>query len=56
MPSVGACIACGYCLKLFECPSMIRGEDGRIRIDRSTCVDCGLCRGVCAQGAVFQVG
>ena len=38
MPAVGACIACGFCLKRFECPSMIRGEDGRVKIDRLTCV------------------
>jgi indolepyruvate ferredoxin oxidoreductase alpha subunit len=55
MPAVGACIGCGYCLKRFECPSLIRGEDGRVRIDRITCVNCGLCLQVCGQGAIFQV-
>jgi indolepyruvate ferredoxin oxidoreductase alpha subunit len=52
MPAVGACIACGFCLKRFECPSMIRGEDGRVQIDRLTCVDCGLCLQVCCQKAI----
>jgi indolepyruvate ferredoxin oxidoreductase alpha subunit len=52
MPAVGACIACGFCLKRFECPSMIRGEDGRVKIDRLTCVDCGLCMQVCCQEAI----
>ena len=56
MPALGACIACGFCLKRFECPSLIRGEDGRVEIDRLTCVDCGLCIQVCAQGAIYQVG
>jgi indolepyruvate ferredoxin oxidoreductase alpha subunit len=56
MPTVGACIACGYCLKRFECPSLIKGEDGRVKIDRLTCVDCGLCIEVCGQGAIYQVG
>ncbi len=56
MPAVGACVACGYCLKRFECPSLIRGEDGRVRIDRLTCVDCGLCLEVCGQGAIYRVG
>jgi indolepyruvate ferredoxin oxidoreductase alpha subunit len=56
MPAVGACIGCGYCLKRFECPSLIRGEDGRVKIDRLTCVDCGLCIEVCGQGAIYQVG
>ena len=55
MPAVGACIACGFCLKRFECPSMIRGEDGRVKIDRLTCVDCGLCMQVCSQEGIYQV-
>jgi indolepyruvate ferredoxin oxidoreductase alpha subunit len=55
MPPVGACIGCGYCLKRFECPSLIRGEDGRVKIDRLTCVDCGLCMQICGQEAIVQV-
>jgi heterodisulfide reductase subunit A len=55
MPAIGACIACGYCFKRFECPSMTRGEDGRLKIDRATCVDCGLCLEVCGQEAIYQV-
>jgi len=55
MPAVGACIACGYCLKRFECPSLIRGEDGRVKIDRLTCVDCGLCVEICGQEAIYRV-
>jgi indolepyruvate ferredoxin oxidoreductase alpha subunit len=54
MPAIGACIACGYCFKRFECPSMTRGEDGRLKIDRLTCVDCGLCLGVCGQEGIYQ--
>ncbi len=55
MPAIGACIACGYCLKRFECPSLIKGEDGRVNIDRLTCVDCGLCKEVCAHGAIYPL-
>jgi Pyruvate/2-oxoacid:ferredoxin oxidoreductase delta subunit len=55
MPAVGACIGCGYCLKRFECPSLVRGEDGRVKIDRLTCVDCGLCVQVCSQEGIYQV-
>ncbi|NIS70613.1 MAG: FAD-dependent oxidoreductase [Proteobacteria bacterium] len=55
MPAVGACIACGYCLKRFECPSLVRGEDDRVRINRLTCVDCGLCVEACNQEAIFPV-
>ncbi len=54
MPALGACIACGYCLKRFECPSLLKGQDGRVKIDRLTCVDCGLCLQVCAQGAIYK--
>ncbi len=56
MPAVGACIACGYCLKRFECPSLVRGKDGRVEINRLTCVDCGLCAEACCQEAIFRVG
>jgi len=55
MPALGACIACGYCFKRFECPSMTRGEDGRLKIDRLTCVDCGLCTMACGQEAIYEV-
>jgi indolepyruvate ferredoxin oxidoreductase alpha subunit len=55
MPAVGACIGCGFCLKRFECPSLIRGEDGRVKIDRLTCVDCGLCLQVCCQEGIVQI-
>jgi indolepyruvate ferredoxin oxidoreductase alpha subunit len=55
MPAVGACIACGYCFKRFECPSMTRGEDGRLMVDRLTCVDCGLCIIACGQEAIYPV-
>jgi Pyruvate/2-oxoacid:ferredoxin oxidoreductase delta subunit len=55
MPAFGACIACGYCFKRFECPSMTRGEDGRLKIDRLTCVDCGLCTVVCGQEAIYPL-
>ncbi len=55
MPAVGACIGCGYCLKRFECPSLVKGAEGRVMIDRLTCVNCGLCLEVCAQEAIYQV-
>ncbi|MCX8117140.1 MAG: indolepyruvate ferredoxin oxidoreductase subunit alpha [Desulfobacterota bacterium] len=55
MPAVGACVACGYCLRRFECPSLIPAEDGRVTINRLTCVDCGLCLEVCGQEAIYRV-
>jgi Pyruvate/2-oxoacid:ferredoxin oxidoreductase delta subunit len=54
MPAVGACIACGYCLKRFECPSLVRGQDDRVGINRLTCVDCGLCVEACNQEAIVR--
>jgi Pyruvate/2-oxoacid:ferredoxin oxidoreductase delta subunit len=56
MPAIGACIACGYCFKRFECPSLMKREDGRVKIDRLTCVDCGLCAEICGQEGIYQVG
>jgi indolepyruvate ferredoxin oxidoreductase alpha subunit len=56
MPAIGACIACGYCFKRFECPSLMKSEDGRVKIDRLTCVDCGLCAEICGQEGIYQVG
>jgi len=55
MPVIGACIGCEYCLKRFECPSLIKGDDGRIIIDRLTCVDCGLCVEVCGHQAIYPL-
>jgi len=52
MPQTGVCIACGYCTTWFECPSLKRGPDGLVDIDRRTCIDCGICIQVCAQGAI----
>lgn len=52
MPPTGVCIACGYCTTWFECPSLQRGPDGLVDIDRRTCIDCGICIQVCAQGAI----
>ncbi len=52
MPPTGVCIACGYCTTWFECPSLQRRPDGLVDIDRRTCIDCGICIQVCAQGAI----
>ena len=52
MPQTGVCIACGYCTTWFECPSLKKGPDGLVSIDRHTCIDCGMCIQICAQGAI----
>jgi indolepyruvate ferredoxin oxidoreductase, alpha subunit len=56
MPDVGACMACGFCLRRFECPSLLRSKNGRVVINRMTCVDCGLCAQVCNQGGIVPAG
>jgi heterodisulfide reductase subunit A-like polyferredoxin len=55
MPTVGACVACDYCLTFFECPSLLKGQDGKVLIDRRTCIDCGLCLAVCSQEAIVRI-
>ncbi|MDO8787983.1 MAG: FAD-dependent oxidoreductase [Sulfuritalea sp.] len=52
MPQTGVCITCGYCTTWFECPSLKKGSDGLVSIDRHTCIDCGMCIQICAQGAI----
>jgi len=52
MPQTGVCIGCGYCTTWFECPSLKAGPDGLVDIDRRTCINCGVCIQVCAQGAI----
>jgi indolepyruvate ferredoxin oxidoreductase alpha subunit len=54
MPVVGACIGCEYCLRNFECPSLLKGKNGKVVIDRRTCIDCGLCLEVCSQKAIIR--
>jgi len=52
MPAQQGCVACGYCTTWFECPSLLRRASGEVDIDRRTCIDCGMCTQVCAQGAI----
>jgi indolepyruvate ferredoxin oxidoreductase alpha subunit len=52
----GACVGCGYCRTQYECPALIAGPGGRTLIDRRICVDCGLCRFVCAHHAIVVAG
>ncbi len=52
MPRTESCVGCGYCTTWFECPALVRGPDGRARVDEQLCVECGLCVQVCPQGAI----
>ncbi len=44
------CKKCRMCMKL-GCPAIV-DKGGSIEIDATQCVGCGLCRGVCAFGAI----
>lgn len=48
------CKMCGMCMKL-GCPA-IEKVDGKIRINETLCTGCGLCKNVCAFGAIETVG
>jgi len=45
------CNACGYCVKEFECPALVMGED-TVVIDPTICNGCGVCVHVCPRGAI----
>ena len=47
------CSGCRECLDEFECPAMIFDEEtGRVIIDDTICVGCGVCVKVCPMGAI----
>ena len=42
------CDGCDFCLLRFECPALVSVSQGeRVEIDRTICVDCGLCVDAC---------
>lgn len=49
------CTGCGYCIKAFECPALVRKKgdaEKRVMIDPVTCVNCGQCVSICPQNAI----
>lgn len=50
-----ACTACGVCLTLFECPSLVADREGYVSVDRVTCIDCGSCVVSCPHGAIVPL-
>lgn len=56
LEAAGACTACGLCTTWFSCPALKADTQGYIEIDRTWCVDCGMCLEVCAQGAIVRRG
>jgi len=49
------CNGCRYCLDYFECPALYLDEErNRVEIDRSLCVDCGVCINACPKGVIVD--
>jgi indolepyruvate ferredoxin oxidoreductase alpha subunit len=50
------CNGCRYCVDHFECPALLMNEEkSRAEIDRSLCVDCGVCVNVCPREAIVPL-
>jgi indolepyruvate ferredoxin oxidoreductase alpha subunit len=47
------CNGCMYCVDFFECPALQPDRESEsVRIDRTLCIDCGVCVQVCPRGAI----
>jgi indolepyruvate ferredoxin oxidoreductase alpha subunit len=49
------CNACGYCAREFECPAIEVGQDSAV-IDRTLCIECGVCVDICPRKAIVAEG
>ncbi|MFB0564488.1 MAG: indolepyruvate ferredoxin oxidoreductase subunit alpha [Candidatus Aminicenantaceae bacterium] len=50
------CNNCRYCIDFFECPALYSdSEKNRVDIDRTLCVDCGVCMNTCARSAIVPL-
>ena len=45
------CTGCKKCIREIGCPAL-SGIRGRVEIEKSLCMGCGLCLQVCTQGAI----
>ncbi|MCP4188969.1 MAG: FAD-dependent oxidoreductase [Gammaproteobacteria bacterium] len=45
------CERCNHCIDNFACPSLVR-KNGKITIEQSSCIRCGLCIDVCPNNAI----
>jgi indolepyruvate ferredoxin oxidoreductase alpha subunit len=49
----GECNGCMYCVDFFECPALQPDREAKsVSIDRTLCIDCGVCIQVCPRGAI----
>ncbi len=50
------CTGCRTCLKQFECPGLVVGDDDRVTINHLLCTGCGVCVHACPAGAIEITG
>jgi indolepyruvate ferredoxin oxidoreductase alpha subunit len=48
------CTGCRTCIKNFECPALVIGDDDRVTINHLLCTGCGVCLHACPAGA-FEI-
>lgn len=48
------CKKCGACMKI-GCPAITKNEDGTVKIDKTMCNGCGLCKSYCKFSAIETV-
>ena len=46
------CTACGKCIRDLGCPAILKGPNGKAKIDLSLCYGCELCTQVCPFDAI----
>ncbi|MEM3391383.1 MAG: thiamine pyrophosphate-dependent enzyme, partial [Archaeoglobaceae archaeon] len=47
------CDLCMECINTFACPALV--YDGKVRIDETMCVGCGVCAQICRKGAIKRI-
>ncbi len=45
------CIQCFTCLKTIACPALVK-TDGKVKVDPTQCIGCGMCANVCPKDAI----
>jgi len=50
------CTGCRTCIKNFECPALVVGDDDRVTINHLLCTGCGVCVHACPAGAIEITG
>ncbi len=49
------CVACGICYRVFACPAIRKGSDGKAVIDAALCSGCGVCADICPAKAIEPI-